>query len=586
MMKTILALYCILLLTFTAVLAEDVPFGGTPTNSAEINYSFAWSAERDEQSAPLSDKADMHLLLCRREWESFQLLLKTPVEGQNVTVEITDFLNGAGDGFVANVYQVGYVAGEDGGFYPKTLKQNFGTPVELSANVTNSFLVEVYTGTNIAAGDYTATLTVKDESGAVILEKEITAEVYPVALPVMTYVEKSAGEKRTLPALTNSKFNCFLGYQGNSYDYFRIALEVLGQEWLDEHFDNVVTDIATYKEGHLDFFLSAREKLIKVLSGDMSEFREPVSALQFSETGDFKIMVFSDIHCGYEKKNLTPEIEQFFRAALEKEQPDLIVLLGDNINSEAWGFIKADEYIDDFMPIFEEYGAPVAMVFGNHEPDNGETTATKALQMAIYQSYDCFIGVTGPDHVTGVGNYNLPILSSDGAKTAFNLWFFDSGVSDADNYPTVRSQITWYEETSAALNAENGGQPLSSIVFQHIIVPEINDALVQPKAGTWALPEGNPGHLGENPCPTYYNNGQYAAFQKQGGVLAAVFGHDHVNSFVVEHEGINIINTPTCANLNYSDESIGVRVITLNESNLNSYETYIVQPTEFGIVLE
>ncbi len=585
MKKLIFCVLAAFLLTLTLALGEETPLGGAPTNAADLNYAFAWSAERDEQSAPLTDKAELHLLLCRREWESFQLLLKTPAEGRNVTVEITDFTNGAGDAFIASVYQVGYVAGEDGGSYPKTLQQNFGTPVELAANLTNSFLIEVYTGTNIAAGDYTATLTVKDESGAVLLEKTVTAEVYPVALPVMTYVEKSAGAKRELPALTNNKFNCFLGYQGNSYDYFRIALEVLGQEWLDEHFDNVATDIASYKEGHLDFFVAAREKLIKALSGDMGEFREPAPALQFSESGDFKIMIFADIHCGYEKRSLTPEIIQFFRAALDREQPDLIVLLGDNTNSEAWGFIKVDEYIGEFMSIFEEYGIPVAMVFGNHEPDNGETTATKALQMAVYQSYSCFIGVTGPDHVTGVGNYHLPILSSDGSKTAFSLWFFDSGMNNPDNYPTFRSQITWYEETSAALNEANGGDPLPSIVFQHIIVPDIYDVLV--KAGSeYALPEGNPGALGEQPASPSYNNGQFAAFGKQGGVLAVVSGHDHVNSFVVEHEGIDIINTPTCANLNYSDESIGIRVMTLNESDLASYETWVVQPGEFGIVLE
>lgn len=51
--------------------------------------------------------------------------------------------------------------------------------------------------------------------------------------------------------------------------------------------------------------------------------------------------------------------------------------------------------------------------------------------------------------MTGCGNYNLPIKSSDGAKNVFNLWFIDSGTYDKENggYAHVaEDQLAWYKK--------------------------------------------------------------------------------------------------------------------------------------------
>lgn len=278
-------------------------------------------------------------------------------------------------------------------------------------------------------------------------------------------------------------------------------------------------------------------------------------------------------------------------AALDKVNPDLVVLTGDNIAGyRAVTKALANTAICSYMDIFEEHGVPVAMVYGNH--DDEKTLADKEYQMQVYEKYDCFVGCAGED-LTGCGNYNLPILSSDGSKTAFNLWMIDSlTYNDENNLGGYgcphKDQIDWYVKTSNALAEANGGEKINSMVFQHIIVPEIFDALAEVEAGTpGAVEHGGKYYvlsadaaegsiLGESCCPPKYSNGEFAAMVNQGDVIAMFFGHDHVNSFSVPYQGIHLVATPGIGFRSYGDSSKGVRVITIDENDTSAYETHVL----------
>lgn len=309
--------------------------------------------------------------------------------------------------------------------------------------------------------------------------------------------------------------------------------------------------------------------------------------LKFNEDGQFTILQFADIQDGYPLMTITKKL---IKDTLNKVQPDLVVLTGDNISGGSTTTkVITRAAISEFMNIFEKAGVPVAAVFGNH--DDESALADKDFQMSVYESFDCFVGYNEGDILPGVGTYNLPIMSSDGEKIAFNIWMTDSGTYNSENdlggYAcTTKEQIQWYVEKSNELKALNGGKAVPSINFQHIIVPEIYDALVECEEGTpnsiaargtfLTLPEGNEGILHEAPCPPNYSNGQFDAFVQQGDVLATVSGHDHVNDFVVPHMGVDIINTPGCGFSSYNDETVGSRVFVLDENNPESYETYTV----------
>ena len=280
---------------------------------------------------------------------------------------------------------------------------------------------------------------------------------------------------------------------------------------------------------------------------------ETDKTLKFDEDGKFRILQFADIQ---DNAFLEYATYQFIRDSVEATQPDLIVLTGDNISgggSPTKGLAKLA--IWRYMSIFEKAGIPVAAVFGNHD---SEGPATKEDQMAMYESFDCFVGCEGED-LTGCGNYNLPIYSADGEKMLYNLWMIDSLTynrhpedekdvayyeNDLEGYACVhKDQIDWYVKKSNELKAANGGEPVPSMVFQHIVVPEIYDVLVKDAKGNWALPEGAEGVLGEDPCPPHYSNGQFDAMVKKGDVLAMFTGHDHTNAFGVKYKGIDIVNS-------------------------------------------
>lgn len=313
--------------------------------------------------------------------------------------------------------------------------------------------------------------------------------------------------------------------------------------------------------------------------------KEEEMSLQFNDDGKFTILQFADIQDGYPMLTITKKL---IKDTLDKVQPDLVVLTGDNISGGSTTTkVITRAAINEFMSIFEKAGVPTAAVFGNH--DDESALADKDFQMSVYESYDCFVGYNEGDIIPGCGTYNLPIMSSDGERIAFNIWMTDSGTYNSENdlggYAcTTKEQIAWYIEKSNELKAQNGGNPVPSINFQHIIVPNIFDALVECEEGTpesvphgnrfITLPEGIEGHLHETPCPPNYSNGQFEAFVQQGDVLATVSGHDHKNDFVIPHMGVDIINTPGVGFSSYNDETVGSRVFVIDENDPENYETY------------
>ena len=290
--------------------------------------------------------------------------------------------------------------------------------------------------------------------------------------------------------------------------------------------------------------------------------------LQFNEDGTFKIMQVADIQ---DDHHLIPATLDFFRLAIESEKPDLVVLLGDNISGVPSDFEDIEKArkntakaIDCYMSFFEEIKMPVAIVFGNHDAEN---KVTKEEQMQMYMSYDCCLAIDeGPD-ISGCGTYNLPVLSSDGTKIAYNLWFFDSALHDeakgiSDNIQ--QDQMDWYIKTSNELKEANGGVPVDSMAFQHIVPKEIDNA------------EFLEGEVNEEPSHDSGESLQIPAMLNQGDVRAIFFGHDHVNTYTALYEGIYLINSPTSGFGSYGDMNRGLRFVTINENDTSKFETKLI----------
>lgn len=310
--------------------------------------------------------------------------------------------------------------------------------------------------------------------------------------------------------------------------------------------------------------------------------------LRFDENGKLRIMHITDTHLA--DSNIDQSV-YLIGLACDREQPDVVIITGDNVSNNDDAAVTKG-YIDKLMTVFQDRNIPVAVAFGNHDSEKGAMSREEL--MAYYNTYSVSISCDDGVLLPGCGTYNIPVLSSNGLRIAFNLWVFDSGSYDEEgNYANVlEEQVEWYKAKSDMLKALNGGEPVYSLAFQHIIVPEIYDALQKTNIRDLYSfkriysdneyyrfdPNGiNYGTLHETPCCGYTNHGQFAAMVEQGDVLGIFTGHDHTNAFGVQYQGIDIVNSlSTRYNGDRFSTQYGYRMLEVDEKDTSVYETRVV----------
>ncbi len=329
--------------------------------------------------------------------------------------------------------------------------------------------------------------------------------------------------------------------------------------------------------------------------------------LQFNADGTFKILHLTDIH------EVSPEMDDdeiheipvnksretlnVIEKCLEAAQPDLVVFGGDNISGywEEFTYDYMAQTIAKIVEPIKKRNIPLAIVFGNHDSEGEEKRPflRRENHINLYAEYENFRGCYNEEEVYGCGNCHLPIMSSDGKEIAWNVWCIDSNdyVRDENHlvvrgagYDKVHSdQIKWYERTAKKLKEANSEKNVPSILFQHICVKQEHDLFDffdGEEAG--ALNQNGKrlvlksdaklqGTVGEAPCPHNTDRAQFESWKETGDIVAAFFGHDHVNDFIAEIDGIKLVQTIGAGYHTYGKER-GGRVITLYEGG-RSFET-------------
>ena len=349
------------------------------------------------------------------------------------------------------------------------------------------------------------------------------------------------------------------------------------------------------------------KKILSVLLSVLLIFSVGVIAVgaQSEETtvrfkdGKLKIMMFNDTQdVG---KNMDKRLTEFMEAALDAEKPDLAVFVGDQL-SDVYPFATAEDFkicIDKTVAPLEARNIPFLATLGNHDHDR-EATLDEAGQFALYAAHDNFIAgqnATAEDPFS----YNVPVLSSDGTRVAFNIYMIDTNnkgegaVSYSGIFP---EQLDWYNEVSARLQAANGGEVVPSFVFQHVPVKEIYSLMktcsYTEKGAIYARRDKNwyvldetkiaEGVLGEAPCSENFDTitGQYQAWVENGDVVGAFFAHDHVNNFFgVTDEGIRMGYNGGTGFRSYGrggDRS--VRIIEVDENDPANFTTRLLTYNE------
>lgn len=323
--------------------------------------------------------------------------------------------------------------------------------------------------------------------------------------------------------------------------------------------------------------------------------------------GQFKIMSVGDLHEHIsldtrEKRKKREDMHNLIKTGILAFKPDLIVLLGDTLmekdESEDFGNFKA-ALRDVLKPIIES-GIPFCYVLGNHEHDQGQ----EDLIVKAYEEIETCIGVNDTTAPRGNFNCNILVKNSEGTDDILNLWFIDSNNCCDDPSVSIydwvhEDQIEWYENKAAEIKEAHGGRTIPAILFQHTPVYEEYELLREAKVyelpfaaeghhkfgdKKYVLKDGVEGYLGEGPCAPCVNHGQFASWKKTGDVIAAFFGHDHLNDFTGYVDGIMLGQHKTGGFCCYTDGCRSlVRITTVQESNPWELESKIYHFKELGL---
>ncbi len=313
--------------------------------------------------------------------------------------------------------------------------------------------------------------------------------------------------------------------------------------------------------------------------------------------GKLRIMQISDAQdLHWVRKTMLKMLEN----ACEDLKPDLIVFTGDNIlgnhlrdyrfSSKKKEMSRADEFeimrtaLAHILDIPERRNVPFAVIYGNHDDMNSFTGDEQA---EIIRSYGMNRGFENTGDLCGT--YRLPVYSSDGEKQLLNLWMMntawhDKALDKCFNDITEK-QVEWFRNESQSQKNANDGKPYPSLVFMHIPLKELEEFTQEcsPEESTITLTDANLrakkgifGHLHEPVTPVENDNGFYKEVLNDGGVMGIVSGHDHLNDFYGEKDGIKFVQTPCASFRCYGNPHRGVRIFDIYENNPADFYTRTV----------
>lgn len=280
--------------------------------------------------------------------------------------------------------------------------------------------------------------------------------------------------------------------------------------------------------------------------------------LHFKPNGEFKILQLTDIHWS-DNPEYTKHTQKNIEELIHTEQPDMIVLTGDNVNS-----IPMKMGWDHLSKIFQTYGKPWTVVFGNHD---AEQDWTNTESMEYLKNLKGFVGESGS--VTGSSNFSRLVWSADGSHPGAKLYFLDSG--DYTRNPKFgqyawiqQDQIQWFQSDSR--NSEKTyGRLLPSLMFFHIPLPEYASV---------AESKNIIGSNTEDVSSSEINSGLFASLIERKEVMGTFCGHDHNNDFIGSYRDIALAYGHKSGKDGYGDLPLGGRVIIIYQ-DLFRFHTYI-----------
>lgn len=147
--------------------------------------------------------------------------------------------------------------------------------------------------------------------------------------------------------------------------------------------------------------------------------------IKFNENKKLKIMQITDIQ---EIPNVSEDTLNLLNSALAQEQPDLVILTGDQIKGYGITYKGSKELYNNIANTIKKITQPItsrnipfAVTFGNHDSQAGLSNEQQ-FEYIYCRLPNCIQG----SNIYNAGTYNIPVYSSNGKNVVFNIYLIDS----------------------------------------------------------------------------------------------------------------------------------------------------------------
>ncbi len=253
---------------------------------------------------------------------------------------------------------------------------------------------------------------------------------------------------------------------------------------------------------------------------------------------DFVVLNITDTHfADYDYRAFTAfDVETKIKSLVSCVKPDLITLSGDIVCTDST--VYAIKRITD---LFESFGIPWAPVFGNHD-DEGNCDQNYLADIMM-SAPNCVMQKGDPE--MGVGNYiiNIAEENEDGSlKIVESIIMMDSHRSQPNS-----KQVEWFSWACDGINKLTDNSAEISLLM-HIPIPEYQyayDAAWDSENKQWrdeynAFGEKNEEICCEKSDGVPVQRGFFDEIKKAGTAKYVFCGHEHLNSFSIEYEGVRL----------------------------------------------